>query len=75
MKSDSVSSEQRCADVYEKGKRCELECGHELPHVHTMGNGDQLRWHECDWVDAVEGPDVVGKVCSVCGEERGYSDD
>lgn len=29
--------------------------------------------HECEWVDAVEGPDVVGKVCAVCGEPYDYS--
>ena len=32
-------------------------------------------YEECDMVDAVEGPDVVGKVCSICGHEKDYSDD
>ena len=28
---------------------------------------------EHDWVDAVEGPEVVGKVCATCGEPYDYS--
>lgn len=31
--------------------------------------------HEHDWVDAVEGPEVVGKVCSTCGAVQEMSDD
>lgn len=78
MTARPLSSEQ-CPETYpsrrEQGQRCDLPAGHELPHVCNLGNGDQLRWHECDWVDSVEGPDVVGKHCSICGEEKDYSDD
>lgn len=34
---------------------------------------DACRNH--DWVDAVEGPEVVGKVCAVCGAQQDFGDD
>lgn len=30
---------------------------------------------EHDWTDAVEGPEVVGQVCSVCGATRDSSEE
>lgn len=35
--------------------------------------GYQPAEHECDWVDAIERPDVVGKVCSICEAPRDCS--
>jgi len=31
--------------------------------------------HEHEWVDSVDGPDMVGKHCATCGEEKDYGDD
>lgn len=31
--------------------------------------------HECEWEDAVEGPESVGKVCIICGAMKDNSDE
>jgi hypothetical protein len=30
--------------------------------------------HECDWLDSVEGPEVTGQHCRVCGADKNYSE-
>jgi hypothetical protein len=48
----------------------------------TMSNQSKEQIVDCeaadaehDWVDAVEGPEVVGKVCAICGAERDLGGD
>lgn len=41
----------------------------------TDSNNPAQRECNHQWVDSVEGPDVVGKHCSECGIEYDYSED
>lgn len=51
------------------------ECPDKRAEPSDYCSAHHREYEECDMVDAIEGADVVGKICSICGAEEDYSDD